>query len=46
MTTLGNNEFIVKAGDGFVMDNGLQPVWHVDNYVKKHFVIVAVPSES
>ena len=36
-------EFTVRAGDGFVMDNGLQPVWHVDHYVKKHFVIVAVP---
>ncbi len=33
-------EFIVRAGDGFVMDNGLQPVWHVDRFVKKHFVIV------
>ena len=39
-------EFTVKAGDGFVMDNGLQPVWHVDKYVKKHFVIVAIPAES
>ena len=35
-------EFTVAAGDSFVMDNGLQPVWHVDKYVKKHFVISAV----
>lgn len=35
-------EFTVCAGDSFVMDNGLQPVWHVDNYVKKHFVIASV----
>lgn len=30
---------IVKAGDAFVMDNGLQPVWHVETYVRKHYVI-------
>lgn len=28
--------------DALVMDNGLQPVWHVDEFVKKHFVIVGV----
>ena len=33
---------IVKAGDAFVMDNGLQPIWHVENYIRKHYVIVAV----
>jgi len=33
---------VVKAGDAFVMDNGLQPVWHVAKYVRKHYVIVAV----
>ncbi len=38
-----NKEITVKAGDGFVMDNGLQPVWHVDKFVKKHFVIVSTP---
>jgi len=32
----------VKAGDAFVMDNGLQPVWHVENYIRKHYVIIAV----
>jgi len=32
----------VKAGDAFVMDNGLQPIWHVENYIRKHYVIVAV----
>lgn len=34
-------EFTVGAGDSFVMDNGLQPVWHVEKYVKKHFVIAS-----
>lgn len=32
---------VVKAGDAFVMDNGLQPIWHVENYVRKHYVIAA-----
>lgn len=32
----------VRAGDAFVMDNGLQPIWHVETYVRKHYVIVAV----
>ncbi|NIA71310.1 DUF861 domain-containing protein [Pelagibius litoralis] len=32
----------VRVGDGFVMDNGLEPVWHVADYVKKHFVIIAI----
>lgn len=41
--TADGKEFSVKSGDGFVMDNGLQPVWHVQKFVKKHFVIVAVP---
>lgn len=31
----------VKAGDAFVMDNGLQPIWHVEKYVRKHYVIAA-----
>ncbi|MBX2884455.1 MAG: DUF861 domain-containing protein [Granulosicoccus sp.] len=43
IVTGDNKEYFVKAGDGFVMDNGLQPVWHVDNFVKKHFVIVSTP---
>ena len=30
---------VVKAGDVFVMDNGLQPVWHVEKYVRKHYVV-------
>lgn len=34
----------VKAGDAFVMDNGLQPVWHVENYVRKYYVIVSLVS--
>lgn len=29
----------VRAGDAFVMDNGLQPVWHVEKYVRKYYVI-------
>jgi len=32
---------IVKAGDAFVMDNGLQPIWHVEKYVRKHYVIAS-----
>lgn len=36
----------VRAGDSFVMDNGLQPVWHVDKYVRKYYVICAVDPES
>jgi uncharacterized cupin superfamily protein len=39
-------EFHVKAGDGFVMDNGLKPVWTVPEYIKKQWVIVSVPSQS
>ncbi|MFK7874513.1 MAG: cupin domain-containing protein [Paracoccaceae bacterium] len=35
-------EYTVNAGDGFVMDNGLQPVWTVKEYVKKQWVIVSV----
>jgi len=33
----------VRAGDAFVMDNGLQPVWHVEKYVRKYYVICSVP---
>lgn len=33
---------VVKAGDAFVMDNGLQPVWHVEKYIRKHYVIMGV----
>ncbi|WP_298839422.1 cupin domain-containing protein [uncultured Roseobacter sp.] len=32
----------VKAGDAFIMDNGLQPVWHVGKYIRKYYVIVSV----
>ncbi len=42
--TEDGNAFHVKAGDGFVMDNGLQPVWTVKDRVKKQWVIVSVPS--
>ena len=38
---LGNGSaFTVKAGDGFVMQNGLQPFWRVDGIVKKPFVVM------
>lgn len=40
--TEDGKEYTVRAGDAFVMDNGLQPVWHVEKFVKKHFVIMAV----
>ena len=42
--TQDGQEFHVKAGDGFVMDNGLQPVWTVEDRVKKQWVIVSVPA--
>lgn len=32
---------VVKAGDAFVMDKGLEPVWHVEKYVRKHYVIAS-----
>lgn len=32
----------VSAGDGFVLDEGLQAEWTVDTFVKKHFMITAV----
>lgn len=38
--------FEVKAGDGFVMDNNLQPIWTVKDRVKKQWVIVSVPEQS
>jgi uncharacterized cupin superfamily protein len=31
--------FQVSAGDGFVLDSGLQTQWTVDKFVKKHFMI-------
>lgn len=34
--------FEVGVGDAFVMENGLQMEWTVDDYVKKHFVICSV----
>ena len=42
--TQDGNEFEVSAGDGFVMDNGLQPIWTVKDRVKKQWVIVSVPA--
>ena len=42
--TQDGQEFTVKAGDGFVMDNGLRPVWTVKGRVKKQWVIMSVPS--
>ena len=33
--------YTVTVGDSFVMDNGLQPVWHVETYVRKHYVIAS-----
>ncbi|MGB0440107.1 MAG: cupin domain-containing protein [Paracoccaceae bacterium] len=42
--TQDGQAFDVKAGDGFVMDNGLQPVWTVPNRVKKQWVIISAPA--
>jgi len=39
--TADGNSRTVTAGDSFVMDNGLQPVWHVEKYVRKHYVIAS-----
>ena len=44
--TQDGQEFEVKAGDGFVMDNGLKPVWTVHDRVKKQWVIVSVPAKN
>lgn len=33
----------VSAGDSFVLEAGLRTRWDVDTYIKKHFVICAVP---
>ncbi len=43
--TEDGKEYTVWVGDAFVMDNGLQPVWHVAEFVKKHFVIISVPPQ-
>lgn len=32
----------VSEGDAFIMTEGLKTEWTVKNYIKKHFVIVAV----
>lgn len=40
--TSDGKSWTVRAGDSFVMDNGLQPVWTVENYVRKHYVICAI----
>ncbi len=37
--TADGKEFQVSAGDGFVLDAGLQTEWTVDTFVKKHFMI-------
>lgn len=44
--TQDGQEHAVQAGDGFVMDNGLQTVWTVDTYIKKQWVIVSVAQTS
>ena len=43
---VGDETFDVQAGDSFVMDNGLQPIWHVEEFVRKSFVIAAVTSKA
>lgn len=40
--TADGKSHTVKAGDAFVMDNGLQPIWHVGHYIRKHYVILDV----
>lgn len=36
------NSYDVQAGDAFVMNAGLETEWTVDDYIKKHFVIISV----
>ncbi len=42
ITTDTGGSFEVSAGDAFVLEEGLRTTWHVDSYIKKHFVICAV----
>lgn len=37
--TDAGEEYMVEAGDGFVLDAGLKTEWMVDTYIRKHFVI-------
>ena len=32
----------IKSGDAFIMDNGLQPIWHVETYIRKYCVIISL----
>jgi len=42
ITASDGQSVTVKAGDGFVLEEGLQTEWTVDTFVKKHFFIVSV----
>ena len=42
ITSSDGQSVTVKAGDGFILDQGLQTEWTVETFVKKHFFIVAV----
>lgn len=42
--TADNSQRIVRAGDAFVMEPGLEMVWHVPNYIRKYFAISNVRS--
>jgi len=42
ITTEAGESFEVSAGDAFVLEEGLRTTWHVDSYIKKHFVICTV----
>lgn len=35
-------ETVVSAGDAFVLDAGLKTEWHVESFIKKHFMICAL----
>ncbi len=40
--TSNGKEFIVTAGDGFILDAGLKTEWTVSTFIKKHFMICEV----
>jgi len=45
ITASDGTSWTVRAGDGFVLDEGLQTEWVVETFVKKHFFIcTAKPS--
>ncbi|WP_298936845.1 cupin domain-containing protein [uncultured Ruegeria sp.] len=42
ITTSDGQSVMVKGGDGFVLEEGLETEWVVGDYIKKHFFICNV----